>query len=133
MERIRDLFYKYIDDKYKYNPNKNIMMNIELKKLYDYIDPESPLYIPNLFNENMSDDIIIEIFKNGFKSVIWNKYKENEKKILSQVITTEANTNLICNKCNLKRINQYEIQSRRADEPATIKFSCLNCGHKWNS
>lgn len=38
-----------------------------------------------------------------------------------------------CGKCKSKRCTHYELQTRSADEPATIFVTCLDCGKNWRS
>ena len=38
-----------------------------------------------------------------------------------------------CNKCKSKKCTYYELQTRSADEPATIFVTCINCGKNWRS
>lgn len=43
-----------------------------------------------------------------------------------------AKTNrFICGKCKKRECSYYEMQTRSADEPATIFIACLQCGHRW--
>ena len=36
-----------------------------------------------------------------------------------------------CSKCKCKKIDHYSLQTRSADEPMTIYFTCLNCMNRW--
>lgn len=46
----------------------------------------------------------------------------------------EASTDMFtCKKCKSKRCTYYELQTRSADEPATIFVTCLDCGKHWKS
>jgi DNA-directed RNA polymerase subunit M/transcription elongation factor TFIIS len=36
-----------------------------------------------------------------------------------------------CDKCGSQNLNNWEKQTRSADEPMTQFFQCLNCGHQW--
>ena len=36
-----------------------------------------------------------------------------------------------CKKCKSKKCTYYELQTRSADEPATIFVTCLDCGKHW--
>jgi len=38
-----------------------------------------------------------------------------------------------CKKCKSKNCTYYELQTRSADEPATIFVTCLDCGKHWKS
>jgi len=43
-----------------------------------------------------------------------------------------AKTNrFVCGKCKKRECSYYEMQTRSADEPATIFIACLQCGHRW--
>ena len=58
------------------------------------------------------------------KAIEANKYNQNMK------ATTDMFT---CKKCKSKRCTHYELQTRSADEPATIFVTCLDCGKNWRS
>ena len=46
----------------------------------------------------------------------------------------QASTDMYtCRKCKSKRCTYYEMQTRSADEPATIFVTCLDCGKHWRS
>jgi len=46
----------------------------------------------------------------------------------------EASTDMFtCKKCKSKKCTYYELQTRSADEPATIFVTCLDCGKHWKS
>jgi DNA-directed RNA polymerase subunit M/transcription elongation factor TFIIS len=46
----------------------------------------------------------------------------------------EASTDLFtCKKCRSKKCTYYELQTRSADEPATIFITCLDCGKNWKN
>lgn len=47
---------------------------------------------------------------------------------------TEASTDMFtCRKCKSKKCTYYELQTRSADEPATVFVTCLDCGKRWKS
>jgi transcription elongation factor S-II len=49
-------------------------------------------------------------------------------------INIEASTDMFtCKKCKSKKCTYYELQTRSADEPATIFVTCLDCGKHWKS
>lgn len=53
-----------------------------------------------------------------------NKYSNN----------TQASTDMFtCKKCRGKKCTYYELQTRSADEPATIFVTCLDCGKNWKT
>mmetsp|Transcript_19078 Transcript_19078/g.32693 ORF Transcript_19078/g.32693 Transcript_19078/m.32693 type:complete len:110 (+) Transcript_19078:70-399(+) len=44
---------------------------------------------------------------------------------------TAPKTDASCPKCSFHQANFMEIQIRSADEPATLFFRCIDCGHRW--
>lgn len=54
-----------------------------------------------------------------------NKYTNTEIQASTDMFT--------CRKCRSKRCTYYELQTRSADEPATIFVTCLDCGKNWKS
>jgi transcription factor S len=44
---------------------------------------------------------------------------------------TIGETNLTCYRCGSHKIENFQLQMRRADEPATTFCRCANCGNRW--
>jgi transcription elongation factor S-II len=66
-----------------------------------------------------------------WKEAIDRKIKRNASKYTSNM---EASTDMFtCRKCKSKRCTYYELQTRSADEPATVFITCLDCGKHWKS
>ena len=66
-----------------------------------------------------------------WKDLIEQKMKRDESKMNQRL---EASTDMFtCKKCKSKRCTYYELQTRSADEPATIFVTCLDCGKNWKS
>lgn len=66
----------------------------------------------------------------------WRKRIENKMKRDKSRLTTniEASTDMFtCKKCRSKKCTYYEMQTRSADEPATIFITCLDCGKNWKN
>jgi len=63
--------------------------------------------------------------------LIQNKMKRDASKFDMNI---EASTDMFtCKKCKSKKCTYYELQTRSADEPATIFVTCLDCGKHWKS
>ena len=61
-----------------------------------------------------------------WKKVIDKKMIRDANKFTTNV---QASTDMFtCKKCRSKRCTYYELQTRSADEPATIFITCLDCG-----
>lgn len=64
-----------------------------------------------------------------WKSLIEQKMKRDIAKYDKKI---EASTDMFtCKKCHSKKCTYYELQTRSADEPATIFVTCLDCGKHW--
>lgn len=72
-----------------------------------------------------------ELNPERWKVAIEQKIKRNESKYNTKM---EASTDMFtCRKCKSKRCTYYELQTRSADEPATVFITCLDCGKHWKS
>jgi transcription elongation factor S-II len=61
-----------------------------------------------------------------WRVMIERKIKRDASKFVTNV---QASTDMFtCRKCKSKRSSYYELQTRSADEPATIFITCLDCG-----
>jgi DNA-directed RNA polymerase subunit M/transcription elongation factor TFIIS len=61
--------------------------------------------------------------------LIIKKTKRDASKFNNNI---EASTDMYtCKKCRSKKCTYYELQTRSADEPATIFVTCLDCGKHW--
>jgi transcription elongation factor S-II len=64
-------------------------------------------------------------------TLIQQKIKRDAAKYTMNI---EASTDMFtCKKCKSKKCTYYELQTRSADEPATIFVTCLDCGKHWKS
>jgi len=66
-----------------------------------------------------------------WKTMIDKKIKRDANKFNNNM---QASTDTFtCRKCKSKKCTYYELQTRSADEPATIFITCLNCSHNFKS
>lgn len=66
-----------------------------------------------------------------WQELIEQKIKRDANKFVTNI---QASTDIFtCKKCKSKRCTYYELQTRSADEPATIFVTCLDCGKNWKS
>jgi DNA-directed RNA polymerase subunit M/transcription elongation factor TFIIS len=104
-----------------------------------YIDRIRSIYI------NLKNTQLLEMVNNGeltpqslafmthqemnhehWRVMIEKKIKRDASKFVTNV---QASTDMFtCRKCKSKRSTFYELQTRSADEPATIFITCLDCG-----
>lgn len=72
-----------------------------------------------------------EFCRDHWKDLIEQKLKRDASKYDKKI---EASTDMFtCKKCKSKKCTYYELQTRSADEPATIFVTCLDCGKHWKS
>lgn len=66
-----------------------------------------------------------------------SKHAKLEKKAIDDVLGGEeewknvAKTDATCPSCSAGQAYFMEVQTRSADEPATIFYKCVDCGHRW--
>jgi transcription elongation factor S-II len=72
-----------------------------------------------------------ELNPEHWHKLIEKKMKRDASKFADNA---QASTDMFtCKKCRSKRCTYYELQTRSADEPATIFVTCLDCGKHWRT
>jgi DNA-directed RNA polymerase subunit M/transcription elongation factor TFIIS len=72
-----------------------------------------------------------EINPERWNDLITRKMKRDESKMSQRI---EASTDMFtCKRCKSKKCTYYELQTRSADEPATIFITCIDCGKNWRN
>lgn len=75
--------------------------------------------------------------KTSFDSIIWDKNREIIKKEVMALQTKieVVDSFISCPKCKQKKIQFYNVQLRRADEPPTTFNNCMNkdCLYSWRT
>ena len=109
-----------------------------------YIDRLRSIYI-NLKNDNLVKQIknseinpqVLAFMSHQemnpeiWKTLIDEKIKRETNKYSNNL---QASTDMFtCKKCKSKKCTYYELQTRSADEPATIFVTCLDCGKNWKT
>ena len=119
------------------NKFKNIYINKSVSMVSN-LDPQSYLKNEKLHfrlenKEFKSREIPYfnydKVFPEQWKSIKTDLYKREQ--------TLKNNENISktdqfkCMKCKKRECSYYELQTRSADESATLFITCLNCGAKW--
>ena len=105
---------------------RSMITNIQANK--DFQEKISTLEIPPqtlafMTHQEMSPEI--------WKTRIDLKIKRDTSRFTNNI---EASTDMFkCRKCKSKKCTYYEMQTRSADEPATIFITCLDCGKNWKN
>jgi transcription elongation factor S-II len=83
----------------------------------------SPQTLAFMTHQEMSPEL--------WKTRIDMKIKRDTSRFTNNI---EASTDMFkCRKCKSKKCTYYEMQTRSADEPATIFITCLDCGKNWKN
>jgi len=104
---------------------KSIFVNLKNDKLINKVknDEITPQTLAFMTHQEMNED--------RWKELLDKKMKRDANKYTNNI---QASTDMFtCRKCKSKRCTYYELQTRSADEPATIFVTCLDCGKNWKS
>jgi transcription elongation factor S-II len=95
-----------------------------------------PEILQQLQSEELKPQVFVfmthqEMNPSRWSTLIQQKIKRDASKFNTNI---EASTDMFtCKKCKSKKCTYYELQTRSADEPATIFITCLDCGKHWKS
>ena len=101
-----------------------------------YMNLKNPDLLQQIKNAEISAQSIAfmthqELNPERWKLLIDQKIKRDASKFTTNI---QASTDMFtCKKCKSKKCTYYELQTRSADEPATIFVTCLDCGKHWKS
>jgi transcription elongation factor S-II len=101
-----------------------------------YMNLKNPELLQNIRNGEIAPQSIAfmthqELNPQRWKILIEQKIKRDASKFTTNI---QASTDMFtCKKCKSKKCTYYELQTRSADEPATIFVTCLDCGKHWKS
>ena len=101
-----------------------------------YINLKIPELLEQIKSRELAPQTVVFMTHQEFKPDHWreliaNKIKRDASRYTNNI---EASTDMFtCKKCRSKRCTYYELQTRSADEPATIFVTCLDCGKNWKS
>jgi DNA-directed RNA polymerase subunit M/transcription elongation factor TFIIS len=96
-----------------------------------YINLKNPELLAMVNNNEVTPQVLAfmthqEMDHEHWRVMIERKIKRDASKFVTNV---QASTDMFtCRKCKSKRSTFYELQTRSADEPATIFITCLDCG-----
>lgn len=101
-----------------------------------YLNLKNPKLLDSLKSSEINTETLAymthqEMNPDHWKGLIDKKMRRDANKYNNN---TQASTDMFtCGKCKSKRCTYYELQTRSADEPATIFVTCLECGKNWKS
>jgi len=99
-----------------------------------YINFKNPNFLEQIKTEEIPPQTIAFMTHQEMNPERWDKLIQLKMLRDKSKFTTniEALTDMFtCKKCKSKKCTYYELQTRSADEPATIFVTCLDCGKHW--
>ena len=101
-----------------------------------YINLKNPELLQQIKQHDIKPQTVAFMTHQEFNPGHWKEHIERKAKRDASKFTNniEASTDMFtCKKCKSKKCTYYELQTRSADEPATIFVTCLDCGKHWKS
>lgn len=101
-----------------------------------YTNLKNPDLIQQINHGDITPQQVAFMTHQEFNPERWRELIDKKRKRDASKNNTniEASTDMFtCKKCRSKRCTYYELQTRSADEPATIFVTCLDCGKNWKS
>ena len=101
-----------------------------------YLNLKNPDLLMQIVSGETPAQTVAFMTHQEFNPVRWRELIERKRKrdASKYTNTIEASTDMFtCKKCRSKKCTYYELQTRSADEPATVFVTCLDCGKNWKS
>jgi transcription elongation factor S-II len=130
---IRECSFKKLVKKWE-NPAFTQIYIDRLRMIYNNI--QLPTIVGGLCSGEILPQGIAFMTHQEFQPEKWNpliekKTKRDASKCDKKVGASTAM--FTCSRCKSKNCTYYEMQTRSADEPATIFITCLNCDKHWRN
>ena len=130
---IRECNFKKLVKKWE-NPTFTQIYIDRLRMVFNNIS--SPTIIDGLISGDILPQAVAfmthqEIQPDKWNPLIEKKTKRDASKCDKKVGASTAM--FTCSRCKSKNCTYYEMQTRSADEPATIFITCLNCDKHWRN
>ena len=130
---IRECNFKNLVKKWE-NPTFTQIYIDRLRMVFNNLS--SPTIIDGLISGDILPQAVAfmthqEIQPDKWNPLIEKKTKRDASKCDKKVGASTAM--FTCSRCKSKNCTYYEMQTRSADEPATIFITCLNCDKHWRN
>ena len=130
---IRECNFKKLVKKWE-NPTFTQIYIDRLRMVFNNIS--SPTIVDGLISGDILPQSVAfmthqEIQPDKWNPLIDKKTKRDASKCDKKIGASTAM--FTCSRCKSKNCTYYEMQTRSADEPATIFITCLNCDNHWRN
>lgn len=128
---LQEATKKRIIKKWENQPFLNLYVD-RLRSVY--MNLKNPTLLENIKSGEILPQNIAFMTHQEMKPTRWvdlidQKIKRDANKYNNNL---QSSTDMFtCKKCRGKRCTYFELQTRSADEPATIFVNCLDCGKNW--
>ena len=130
--------YDYIQKSWNDKFFKRIYLSKCRSIIFNLKNVNNPIFKLHVLNGKISlNDIPYlssqDIFPSMWEPIIQKQITQEQKSLknANDILETAVEGMYTCSKCKCKKITYFELQTRSADEPMTIYFTCLNCEHRW--
>ena len=123
---------------YCYHGNNSHIYLAKIVSLYSNLNPKSKIGNKNFLKRLKKKEIDVknianmtpqEIFPEHWQEVI--ERRQLHQDFLYKKMPESFSTFYTCGRCKKKKVSYYQMQTRSADEPMTVFYRCVECGHKW--
>ena len=113
-----------------FQKSRSILFNINNEK-NDYF--KSGIIDGTIKTKNIGTMSSIDIDPGVWTDTLERKYLKDQCAINcdKELLENTPEGPYTCDKCTCKKIVHFELQTRGADEPMTIFFTCLKCKYRW--
>jgi transcription elongation factor S-II len=145
IQSLKNNLLHHVNDK-KYN-NDLTWDNLRFRNMYtgkcrsilfNLRNPTNPSFLQKVLNGEVPTQTIAnlspkEIFPDLWEPILQKKLEKEMKALKNQGLMLEqaVEGSRSCSKCKCRKIHYYELQTRSADEPMTIYYTCLQCSNRW--
>ena len=115
--------------------------------LFNLNDINNPSFKDAVLNGSVKSKDIAKLSSYDMNNAIWDRHIEMKNKQIGLQLTllylngyippktdvtkTSNDSLYSCQKCSCKDIDIFQLQTRSADEPMTIFFTCKSCEFRW--
>lgn len=142
-KELEKLTNEFLSNYIKHKANINTIIDVLIQKstINNILNKEQYVNLLTTFTVRLVETSLKQAYndlnedKISWEHDIFSDIKEKEKKEVAkrlQPVTIKEGI-YTCKKCGGKKTQSYEVQLRRADEPATVFVECVNpkCKYSW--
>ena len=106
--------------------------------LFNLRDTNNPEFLEQVKNGSIQTVKIVNMSPEEINPNLWEPFLQKQLNLELRAIKEDelilnnaTEGQYTCNKCKCRKIHHYGLQTRSADEPMTLYFTCLKCNNRW--